>query len=398
MQQKKLAAEHKTMAAALEDAGPVQSTVTEATAEVLAPADAGADGFPRLPSVSQMLSGASGTLQTVNSQTSGLTAQVVKAQMQSESKMAKQKAAFEEKLKQQEEKNRLVIEANANITADIKNLQRSNADYRKQAHEIEGNNHLMRSEFHTLESRLGLAQDFTSKSLKSTDDRKNALLQVLRSAPRHHRNVLAQASSKNAHKAGDDDNEDEDDNTDDSQSNSDDKDDDDDDDDDKGTSLLSLSMTVHRNSAPATSPDASIAELEGMDSLPAAPASDPADLLAVLVKDVANLAQQEKASLKKLKQLFIEDFRAGAKRKAALLSQQKGLTATRSSLQALQAKLKTADAHLKETSAHLQGRLHGLGQYLQKLAHFALAPEKEVPHLLEVLPKSVTVKPLSTRK
>merc|ERR1719183_1980567 len=103
----------------------------------------------------------------------------MKAQMQSESKMAKQKAAFEEKLKQQEEKNRLVIQANGNITADIKKLQQSNADLRKQAHVIEENNHLMRSEFHMLESRLGLAQDFTSKSLKSTDDRKNALLQVL---------------------------------------------------------------------------------------------------------------------------------------------------------------------------------------------------------------------------
>merc|ERR1719271_200052 len=104
------------------------SDEAEATGEVPAPVDAGSDGFPHLPAVSQMLSSASGTLKTVNSQASDLEARVVKAQMQVEAKLAKQKAAFEEKLKQQEANNRMVIEENANITAEIKKLQSSNAN------------------------------------------------------------------------------------------------------------------------------------------------------------------------------------------------------------------------------------------------------------------------------
>lgn len=44
--------------------------------------DANADGMPELPAVSQMLSGASGTLKSVSSQASGLQARVVQAQMQ----------------------------------------------------------------------------------------------------------------------------------------------------------------------------------------------------------------------------------------------------------------------------------------------------------------------------
>merc|ERR1719453_2471542 len=80
---------------------------------------------------------------------------------------------------------------------------------------------------------------------------------------------------------------------------------------------------------------------------PAMPADtsgeSPENLLAVLSKQVTALAAQEKESEKNLKNLFIRDYRAGAKRHQALLSQQKGLIATRGSLMALEAKLKTAE-------------------------------------------------------
>merc|ERR1719183_3133481 len=135
---------------------PADETETQevpvAPGAVPAPLDAGADGFPELPAVSQMLSQASGTLKSVNSQASSLEARVVQAQMQSEAKMAKQKAAFEEKLKQQEQGNQAVITDNANITAEIKSLKSNNAALRKKAHEVEETNKVMRSELRTLES------------------------------------------------------------------------------------------------------------------------------------------------------------------------------------------------------------------------------------------------------
>jgi len=370
-----------------EDAGPVRP-----------PVDAGPEGYPVLPTVSTMLSDASGTLKAVSAQASSLEARVVQAQMASEAKMAKQKAAFDEKLKQQEETNRQVINANGNISAEIKNLKESNSALKKHSKEIEHSNKDMRAELLTLESHLGLAKDFTSKSLTSTDDSKNSLLQVLHSGSRggsrfghHHALVETASSSKRKH----DDDQDDEDNADDADDSSDDKDEDDDE--DSATSFLSLSMSRASTDGTASF-EASMSELDS--AVPQVPAvsidstsnAAPGDLLEVLSKDVANLAAKTKAAQNNLKQLFIRDFRAGAKRHAALLKTQKSFMATRSSLLSVQDQLKKAEAHLESTHKELEEKLHGLGQFLQKLAHFAMAPQHEVPHLLEVLPKTVTEK------
>merc|ERR1719183_2797540 len=112
----------------------------EVPVDVPAPVDVGSDGFPQLPAVSTMLSEASGTLKTVSTKASSLEAKVVQAQMQSEARMAKQKAAFEEKLKQQEQGNRMVIAASANISSEIKNLKKRNADLRKHAKQLQESN------------------------------------------------------------------------------------------------------------------------------------------------------------------------------------------------------------------------------------------------------------------
>lgn len=374
MAEKKLAAAQVKAEPVDKDAGPV------APAVVPAPMDAGADGFPTLPSVSNMLSDASVSLKAVSSQASSLEARVVQAQMQSESKMAKQKAAFDEKLKEQEQGNRAVIKANDGITDAIKNLKGDNAALKKHAHQIEESNKAMRSELHTLQSRLGVAKDFTSKSLTATDDSKNAMLQVLRSTA-HHSQV-----EKSTKKKQDDDTDDDSDDSEDSGS-----DDQDDSDDDKATSFLQVQRDSNELDAAMTEMDAVVPAASAMN-LDAGATSNPGDLLSVLAKDVAHLAQQEKESEKTLKQLFIRDFRAGAKRHAALLLKQKGLTTNSNSLQQTKADLTKAVEHLESKNKELAGRLHGLGQYLQKLAHFAMAPQKEVQHLIEVLPKTVTVK------
>lgn len=399
--QQKVSAAQLPKAPVADDA-ETQEAPAAAPGVVPAPLDANADGFPELPAVSSMLSQASGTLKSVNSQTSSLEARVVQAQMQSEAKMAKQKAAFEEKLKSQEQGNQAVITANDKISAEIKELKANNAALRKHAHEIGENNKLMRSELKTLEARLGVAEDFTGKSLTNTDDSKSALLQVLRGGRRGHKSSFVETTSKT--KRDEDDDDEDDDESDDSGDK--DKDEDQDDDDDEGsTSFLAISSKksrASRKSSQDTSYEAAITEMEATmpesavqvvgPAMPDAPADAPGDLLQELSKQVAALANQEKESEKNLKNLFIRDFRAGAKRHQALLAQQKSRIATRGNLQGLKAKLETAVAHLEETQSQLQGRLHGLGQYLQKLAHFAMAPQNEVPHLLEVLPKTVAVK------
>merc|ERR1719428_1291661 len=127
--------------------------------------------------------------------------------------MAKQKAAFEEKLKQQETGNQMVIAANANISAEIKELQKGNAALRKHAKQIQESNRVMRTELHTLEAHLGVAKDFTASSLKETDDSKNSLLQVLKGGNHHRRHkAFVEMASKSRRDADDEDDEDEDDN------------------------------------------------------------------------------------------------------------------------------------------------------------------------------------------
>merc|ERR1719199_517875 len=92
-------------------------------------------------------------------------------------------------------------------------------------------------------------------------------------------------------------------------------------------------------------------------AVPASPAlpldakagANPSDLLGVLSQEVAHLAQQTKDSEAKLKQIFIKDFRAGAKRHQALLATQKTLIAQRKSLLTVQDQLKKAEAHLEST-------------------------------------------------
>jgi len=412
-QQKLAAAQQHTET--VQAQGPVEDSASlpeenETPAAVPAAVDTGSGEFPQLPAVSQILSGASGTLKSVSSQASSLQARVVQAQMQSESKLSKQKAAFEEKLKSQEQSNRAIVQENDNITAEIKRLQGSNVDMKKHAQDVEQNNKLMRSELQQLQSHLGTAEDFSRKSLISTDDHKNALLEVIHGNVHRQHKVLVQTASK-THKGkhdGDDEGSDSDekgsDGDDDDESDSDDKDNsndkaDDDESDSDGsdfpaTSFLAVSKSRRASKAKdAVSSFAFEAAMTDLETtVPAVTSAEPGDLLGDLMKDVAHLAEQEKQSVNTLKSLFIRDFRAGAKRRDALHAQQKALSATRSSLLEIQAELKTAEGHLEATQQHLQTRLHGLGQFLQKLAHVAMAQQQDAKKLMDNLPKAVTLK------
>lgn len=383
---KRLQEEKKKVKAAEEakaaDVPQVQVVAAAATApvEVPAPVDANNAGFPELPEVSAMLGEASATLKSVNSQASVLEARVVQAQMASEAKMAKQKAAFEQKLKSQEEGNRAVIAVNSNISAQIEELKQGNDALRKHANQLQQGNTVMRSELHALENKLSTGREYVAKSLGSTDDsqaKELAVLQLPHAPRRHLRSVKAASDS-------DQDSDEDDDQSDDDQG-------------DEDTSFLAVSMKVHRTHEEVSTSafDTALAEFEnalpgsGSATPTSAAAGHPSELLDVLSKSVAQLSQQEKESEKQLKALFVKDFRAGARRHAALIAQQKHLNSTRGSLIDLQHKLKVADKHLEGTRGMLEQKLHSIGRYMQKLAHLALSPTREVPHLLKALPQAV---------
>jgi hypothetical protein len=129
---------------------------------VPAPVDVGADGFPKLPEVSQILGGATSALKTVNSQANAIEVRVMTAQSQIQTKLAKQKVAFEANLKRQEAANLAVTGQNSNITLQISSYKAGNERLRKHAHALQHSNHMLRSELHTLETKLGLGVKFTS--------------------------------------------------------------------------------------------------------------------------------------------------------------------------------------------------------------------------------------------
>jgi len=340
--------------------------------EVPAPVDVGADGFPVLPGVDQMLGGATRTLKTVNSQATDIVGRMAYAQKQSVAELGRQKRAFEDQLKSQETNSLAVAQSNIKIVAETDSLKAGNNGLRKQAHKIQKKIAVLRSLVHSLEMKMNVAKDFDHTTMVETDDSKQAALKVF-----------------GGHKGPDDDflrddrpvPEDEDDEEDEKASQ-------------QGTSFLaifSVATKTHGSAADASETDLDMALPMGL--MQQASLESPDAILTELTKDVRILAQQRKQGVDKLKNLFIRDYRAGARRHLALVSEQKVLNTQMEAQKTLQRKLKVAVAHLQGTHTQLGRRLHGLGQFLQKLAHVANAPEPEVANLLDNLPSAPKVAP-----
>jgi hypothetical protein len=356
--------------------------------------DATEDSTHKLPTVSKMMNTAQETLKSINSQASVITVLV-------EAKMARQKAIFERRLQQQERSNQEVISGNKRLNDEIASLKETNEAIKKNSHEIRETNRAMRSELKTLGAKLHLAESFITASMKATDDHDAKQLAVFQGK------VQQQSSSSDE---VDDNSGTNSDGTDkvakvalSTQTDDDDEDDDDDDTASDGTSLLALTATTRRSTvarstagagkASATEDTVQMADVEaelsnlGALAAPALPAAsaNPSDLLNVLSSKVAQLKEQEGESEAKLKEMFLTKFKAGTKRHRELLQVQRGLNSTRDSLRSLQTKLKGPE----RTRQNLEQRLHGLGFFLQRLAHVALAPSGEAPRLLDALPSTV---------
>jgi len=376
---------HHPSEAAFQQRAPAATVAADADAlklpPVPAPVDTGADGYPQLPAVATMLHEAAQTMGSISTRTNDLAKRIAQAQADKAQKMQKQKAVFEKKLHTQEEENRAMLATNSKITAAINTLKSENAATVKHASELQAANKVMRTELATLQAKLGAAKAFTVAAMSATDDSRAPELGVLkapapapRAAPASRAAPRGSPKSRRApamvalSKRGDSDvqesggEEDRDDQADDADDGADD-----------GTSFLA----VGRNATRVT----------------AAGADDAEDVLSILKRDVEALQKQERDSEANLKQRFLKDFQAGAKRHAVLVAHQRALNATRSGLTALQAKLRSAERHLEATHGHLEERMRGVGLFIQRLAHLALAPQTETPGLMKHLPASVKPEP-----
>jgi chromosome segregation ATPase len=354
----------------------VAHEVPVANVAIPAPANVGADGFPELPAVTAMLGSASGTMRTINQEAKTLEAQVLQVEAQNEEKMQQQKAVFERKLHQQEARNREVIAENTAISHAIEELKEGNTELRKHAKTLSEENHLMRTELHTLQNKLGQANQFISDSMGATDDSKAKELAVLKGTAKRRHETAELEVAKASKKVEDDDDD------------KDDKDDDDDDDDDKADNKATSFMEMSSKTKKMFAETEDSMEDEEVPTTTQAPA-DPKSLVDTLHGEVETMQKEGKESERKLKAIFVATYQEGQKRHQALISQQKSLNATRSSLTELQEELKTADKHLEHTRTDLKQRLRGLGLFVQRLAHLALAPGREVSHLMDALPANV---------
>jgi len=386
---------------------PAATTVVETSEDedeapvAASSAQPASDGnFPQLPAVSTMLGTASETLKRIE-------AEVSQVESLEPTKMAKQKAQFEDSLRKQDQENRGVVAANARITANITSLKAGNDELRKRAKELQDGNRLMRVELHSLDGKIGSAKEFIASSLQSTDDSKAHDLEVLggntkptqhaQQAPLHkrHRHGFIQITSDDVDDDSDSEPE---------QGVASDGPDGGDDSNDAGLSLLALSARSHRATARRAArveESAAVTEFDNQflafsqtpalstPAIVSPPAINEKQLIQGLSTGVAELGKEAQASETKLEAIFNAHHQGGAKRHEALLSQQKQLKATRKALRELKSKLSTAVKHLEGTQKHLEARRHALGLFMQKIAHVLLAPPSEASKLLDALPKEV---------
>ena len=284
---------------------------------------AGQSGFPELPAVSAMLDESTQTLSGISSQAQRLQEQMLQVQKENAGRLQRQKAVFDRKLREQEQKNLGVVKENAMIAKKIMSMKEQNQELLKHAQGLQKGNSLRHGELKMLKEQMSAAQKFLDDTVAQTDDTKAAELQV-----------LANSSAPSF-----------------------------------------LQIEEDSLEAPVDLVDSKAAEAE------------PESLLSMLGSEVKTMKKQGHESESKLKSLFLADFQAGMKRYKALVAQQKVLNQTLEKMKSYRSRLEAADAHLQQTQSSLQSRLHDGGLFMQKLSELTLAKPEAAVHALETLTK-----------
>ena len=289
---------------------------------------AGKSGFPELPTVSAMLDQSTKTLSGISSRAQKLQQQMLEVQQENAARMQKQKAVFDRKLKEQEQKNMEQVKENAIIAKNIMKMKQENEELLKHAQNLEKGNSLRHGELRMLQDQLVAAQTFLKETLSQTDDSKATDLEVMKD------------QSKSS----------------------------------KALSFLAISE-LHET------------EINEVKETSEPEPAEPENLLTMLANEVKMMKKQGQDSEAKLKSLFMEDFQAGVKRHNALLSQNKVLTETLEKMQSYHTRLETADKHLQGTQSTLETRLHDGGLFMQKLSELTMAKPEAAVKALETLQK-----------
>lgn len=275
-----------------------------------------------------MLDQSTKTLSGISSRAQKLQQQMLEVQQENAARMQKQKAVFDRKLKEQEQKNMEQVKENAIIAKNIMKMKQENEELLKHAQNLEKGNSLRHGELRMLQDQLVAAQTFLKETLSQTDDSKATDLEVMKD------------QSKSS----------------------------------KALSFLAISE-LHET------------EINEVKETSEPEPAEPENLLTMLANEVKMMKKQGQDSEAKLKSLFMEDFQAGVKRHNALLSQNKVLTETLEKMQSYHTRLETADKHLQGTQSTLETRLHDGGLFMQKLSELTMAKPEAAVKALETLQK-----------
>lgn len=158
----------------------------------------------------------------------------------------------------------------------------------------------------------------------------------------------------------------------------------------KITSLLQMPISRHLRASTAPSADSQIEELSFMQMEMEAltpEIDDTVSLVRQLSSGLSGLKSKGKVSEAKVKNMFLSSFKAGVKRRQALLDQQKVLKGTHDAMATYKSRLDGAISQLETTKKALDTSSKKLGAFLGTLAKEATAPNEGVKAAYENLSK-----------
>jgi chromosome segregation ATPase len=316
--------------------------------------NAGADGLPELPSLDSITGDFSTAEQGIDAQVQALQAQLAKVKQTSKDRLAREKKVYDEKLKDQERKNQVVLKENGALAKELMSLHKTNDDLLKKVREEVRANEFQREELSALETQLKTLEAETEKTVAATDDSDAPELSFLK-ATKAATTTLAPALKPSVelqalHFRG------------------------------LQTSFLQTDQIIRDSKLPSFG-----SLLTGAEEPADVVQAEAVSVVAVLEGSLKTLRAKSKTTEENLKQLFAQSYKAGSKRYDALMSQQSMLKKSLQEMKAFQAKLQAADVHLLATQKKLETQIHSEGEFLSKLGRIALDPSQAaIPALTQL--------------
>ncbi|CAE7233050.1 SPAC6G9.14 [Symbiodinium sp. KB8] len=289
----------------------------------------GPDGMPQLPDVDKLMTEFQDVKHTLNSQASSFAAHL-------------SQAAFDARLRAQENVNQAVAKDNAHLATEIVLARQNREELKKKVKQEDQLISFRRTELKALEQQLAKGEKFLHRSLDANDPTKDVSFLHLDKVP-------------------------------------------------------SRSSRIEEPSTPAKDQE----ESEGCQGLPAlepslnittslskektASTEEEERIIGDLTRELRQLHKAEMQSESKLNELFHASFQAGKQRHAALLAQQSLLKNELDQTTAQISKLQEAFDHLKAKLNALEGDLHQEGLFFADLEKVAMASTPDVPALLKAV-------------